>query len=72
MTIADFSGSVPGVQVTTKPSAFSALSRAAALAVAGAYSAETDSAFALADAAAAHARCERGGLRGKVVLEIPG
>ena len=70
VTIADFSGSVPGVHVTSKASAFHALARAARLAAAGSYSAEVDSSYALEDAAAAHARCEGGGLSGKVVLNV--
>ena len=70
VTIADFSGSTPGVQLTTKSSAFHALARAAELAEAGRYSVEVDSTYPLESAAAAHARCERGGLGGKVVLAV--
>lgn len=70
VTIADFSGSVPGVQVTSKASAFHALARAARLAEAGRYSVEIDSSYPLEAAAAAHARCEAGGLSGKVVLDV--
>lgn len=70
VTIADFSGAVPGVQVTTKPSAFHALARAARLIEEGRYEVAVDSAYPLDDAAAAHARCEGGGLSGKVVLVV--
>jgi NADPH:quinone reductase-like Zn-dependent oxidoreductase len=42
----------------------------AALADAGRLRVGIDSVFALADAAKAHARAERGHLRGKVVLEV--
>lgn len=68
VTIADFSGSVPGVQVTSTTSAFHALKRAAELIEAGRYTVAVDSILTFADAAAAHARCEQGGLAGKVVL----
>lgn len=70
VTIADFSGSVPGVQVTSTSSAFHALARAAELISAGRYAVAVDSAYPLEEAARAHARCEGGGLSGKVVLEV--
>lgn len=68
VTIADFSGAVPGVQVTSKTSAFHALARAAELINAGKYTVAVDSVYPLESAAQAHARCEQGGLAGKVVL----
>ncbi|WP_024793375.1 NADP-dependent oxidoreductase [Tomitella biformata] len=70
VTIADFSGAVPGVQLTTTPSAFHALDQASRLAEAGRYSVDVDSAYPLESAAAAHARCEAGRLSGKVVFVV--
>lgn len=67
VTIADFSGE-HDVHVTSVPSAFDALDRAAALAAEGRYTVRVGRTFRLAEAAEAHRLAEAGGSGGKIVL----
>src|SRR5699024_402521 len=67
ITVANFDAPDKGVRVTSKPVAFHALGSAANLAADGRFAVAVDSAYPLADAAAAHARAEAGP-DGKVVI----
>jgi len=67
VTLADFDAPDKGVRVSSTPSAFGALQEVADLASDGRFEVDVDSAFPLADAASAHARCEHGA-DGKVVV----
>jgi NADPH:quinone reductase-like Zn-dependent oxidoreductase len=70
VTTADFDAAQLGVHVTSKPSAWHALSEAAALFEQGRFSLPVARTFALEDAAEAHRLSETGTVRGKLVLTV--
>jgi NADPH:quinone reductase-like Zn-dependent oxidoreductase len=68
ITIADFDAGRYGVAISSEPSAWYALQRAADLAAEGHYTVALDGAYHFNDAADAHRRVESGHTQGKVVF----
>jgi NADPH:quinone reductase-like Zn-dependent oxidoreductase len=68
ITIADFSAPSLGVALSTEPSSWDALQRAADLAAEGKYTVAIDGGFHFNDAAKAHDRVEAGHTSGEIVF----